>query len=32
MRFGELDPKAVKAFKNLSRPVTYADEIEPTEL
>jgi ATP-dependent DNA helicase PIF1 len=32
MRFGELDPSTVAAFKNLSRKVHYTDGIEPTEL
>lgn len=32
MRFGNLDKDIVEAFRKLSRPVTYNDGIEPTEL
>lgn len=32
MRFGELSDAAVKAFRGLSRPVTYEDGLDPTEL
>lgn len=32
MRFGQMDHAVIAAFKQLSRPVTYDDGIEPTEL
>ncbi|GJE87828.1 ATP-dependent DNA helicase PIF1 [Phanerochaete sordida] len=32
MRFGQLSPEMIKAFRALSREVTYSDGIEPTEL
>lgn len=32
MRFGELSPEAVQAFKRLARRVEYDDDIEPTDL
>ncbi|KAH9945603.1 hypothetical protein B0H21DRAFT_694015 [Amylocystis lapponica] len=32
MRLGNMKPATIKAFQSLSRPVTYTDGIEPTEL
>jgi len=32
MRFGQMDDDVIFAFRQLSRPVTYHDGIEPTEL
>ena len=32
MRFGKLSPTSIAAFRALSRPIQYADGIEPTEL
>ncbi|WVQ95472.1 hypothetical protein IAU59_002569 [Kwoniella sp. CBS 9459] len=32
MRFGKLTPKSIEAFRSLSRPIDYTDNIEPTEL
>ncbi|KAH7883940.1 hypothetical protein F5I97DRAFT_1620375 [Phlebopus sp. FC_14] len=32
MRFGDLDERAVRAFKSLSRPLHYHDGIGPTQL
>ncbi|WVF67909.1 hypothetical protein IAT40_002671 [Kwoniella sp. CBS 6097] len=32
MRFGKLTPKSIEAFRSLSRPIDYNDNIEPTEL
>jgi hypothetical protein len=32
MRFGKMKPSTIQAFKSLSRKVSYADGIEPTEL
>ena len=32
MRFGQLNQTAIAKFSELSRPVTYEDGIEPTEL
>ena len=32
MRFGQLSPEMIQAFRGLSREVTYSDGIEPTEL
>ncbi|KAI0336180.1 hypothetical protein GY45DRAFT_1238914 [Cubamyces sp. BRFM 1775] len=32
MRYGRMNAETTKAFRDLSRPVTYTDGIEPTEL
>lgn len=32
MRFGHLDQATIIKFRNLSRPVKYDDDIEPTDL
>ncbi|KAI0344111.1 hypothetical protein BDW22DRAFT_1327918, partial [Trametopsis cervina] len=32
MRFGNLSPDIIKSFRELSRPVKYADNLEPSEL
>ncbi len=32
MRIGRMEPKTIRAFSELSRPVEYADGLEPSEL